>query len=105
VASSLREGGSASERGAVRVPQLAVNALLARVEPTCLVIDIEGGEAELLPAIEWRGVRKLVLELHPHVIGEAKVRELTALIAAHGFREDRAVSSTRKKFFVRAGGT
>lgn len=91
------------ERAAVRVPRLAVNELLARVAPSCLVIDIEGGEAELLPAIAWRGVRKLVLELHPHVIGEAKTRELLALLAAQGFREDRAISSTRKKFFVRAG--
>jgi FkbM family methyltransferase len=94
---------AAGEREAVRVPQLAVNELLARVRPTCLVVDIEGGEAELLPAIDWRGVRKLILELHPHVIGEAKTRELLALLAARGFGEDRAISSTRKKFFARGG--
>jgi len=100
VSSSLRDPGGAVQR--VRVPQLAVNELLGRLAPTCLVIDIEGGEAELLPAIEWRGVRKLILELHPHVIGEAKTRELLALLEARGLREERAISSTRKKFFARA---
>jgi hypothetical protein len=46
-------------------------------------------------------VRKLVLELHPHRIGEARARELLALLASLGFREDRAISTTRKKFFAR----
>jgi FkbM family methyltransferase len=101
VSSSLAPGGEA--RASVRVPQLAVNELLRRVAPTCLVIDVEGAEAELLPAIDWRGVRKLILELHPHRIGAERTRELLALLAAQGFREERAISSTRKKFFARAG--
>jgi len=104
VASSLRDPGAAATRDPVRVPRLAVNELLGHVAPSCLVIDIEGGEAELLPAIDWRGVRKLILELHPHVIGEAKTRELLALLAAQGLREERAISSTRKKYFARASG-
>jgi hypothetical protein len=29
------------------------------------------------------------------------VRELLALLAAQGFREERALSTTRKKFFAR----
>jgi FkbM family methyltransferase len=103
-ASSLHAARGADDaRRRVRVPRLAVGELLARVAPTCLVIDIEGGEAELLPALDWRGVRKLILELHPHVIGEAAVRELLALLAAQGFREERALSTTRKKFFARPG--
>ena len=100
VASSLHERSAGAR--AVRVPRLAVNEELRRARPTCLVIDIEGGEGELLPVIDWTGVRKLVIEVHPHVIGEARVRELLSLLAAQGFRQDRSVSSTRKKFFVRA---
>ncbi|HEY8119848.1 MAG TPA: FkbM family methyltransferase [Myxococcota bacterium] len=85
----------------VRVPRIAVAELLRRVAPSFLIVDIEGGEAELLPEIDWTGVRKLLLELHPHVIGEARVSELLRLLAARGFREERAISSTRKKFFAR----
>lgn len=89
---------------AVRVPRLAVNDEIRRVAPTCLVIDIEGGESELLPLIEWRGIRKLILELHPQRIGEARARELVELLRRHGFREARAISTTRKKFFARSAG-
>jgi FkbM family methyltransferase len=100
VASSVRE--RSRDARAVRVPQRAVNEELRRVRPSCLVIGIEGGESELLPMIDWTGVYKLVLEVHPHVIGEARARELIALLAAQRFREERRVSSTRKKFFARA---
>jgi FkbM family methyltransferase len=99
VASSLRVRSAAAR--AVRVPQLAVNEELRKVRPSCLVIDIEGGESELLPAIDWAGVRKLVIEMHPHVIGAERVGELIALLAAQGFRGDGSLSSTRKKFFAR----
>ncbi len=102
VSSSLRARSASAAR--VRVPRLAVNELLHRVAPTCVVIDIEGGEAELVPAIDWRGVRKLILELHPHLIGEATTRELLDGLAAYGFLEQRAISSTRKKYFARASG-
>ena len=99
VSSSLRRPSASAL--AVRVPQLAVNDEIRRVAPTCLVMDIEGGEAELLPVIEWHGIRKLILELHPRQIGESAARELVALLASHGFREERAISTTRKKFFRR----
>jgi FkbM family methyltransferase len=85
----------------LRVPRLAANAELRRVRPTCLVVDIEGGESELLPLLDLTGVRKLILELHPHVIGAERCADLVALLAAQGFREDRWISSTRKKYFER----
>lgn len=102
VASSTQR--RSAEATSLRVPQLAVNDELRRVAPSCLVIDIEGGESELLPLIEWAGVRKLILELHPQRIGEARTRELLELLAQHGFREERAISSTRKKYFARSTG-
>jgi FkbM family methyltransferase len=96
---------SGASRGAsaapVRVPRIAIAELMRSVRPSFLVIDVEGGEAELLPAIDWRGVRKVALELHPQRIGAARTRELLALLEARGFREDRAISSSRKKFFER----
>jgi FkbM family methyltransferase len=86
----------------IEVPQLAVNAEIARWQPTLLIMDIEGGEAELLPLIDWSTIRKLVLELHPSVLGPNKVQGLLSLLATAGFVEDRRVSSTRKKYFARA---
>ncbi|HEU4429626.1 MAG TPA: FkbM family methyltransferase [Myxococcota bacterium] len=98
--SSLLRRSDAATR--VRVPQHVVGEVIARVNPTCLVIDIEGGEVELLPAIDLRGVRKLILELHPHRVGETRTAMLVTWLTAQGLREDRAISSTRKKYFARA---
>jgi FkbM family methyltransferase len=85
----------------IAVPRLAVNGLLRERRPTLLVVDVEGGESELLPAIDWTGIRKLVLELHPDVIGAARCRELVTGLESHGLREVRALSSARKKYFER----
>ncbi len=98
-ASSTHPRGDAT---AVLVPRIAVNDLLRERRPTLLVMDVEGGESELLPAIDWTGVRKLVLELHPDVIGAARCRELVRLIESQGFREHRSLSSTRKRYFERS---
>ena len=52
----------------VQVPTLSVEKMLDDFKPDVLVIDIEGGEAELLPQLNLLGVRALVLELHPALI-------------------------------------
>jgi FkbM family methyltransferase len=83
------------------VPTLDLNREISRRGATLLLLDVEGGESDLLPAIRWQGVRKLVIELHPHLIGAQRCRELVELLAAAGFREDRRVSSTRKKYVER----
>lgn len=44
---------------------------LAEFRPDVLVVDIEGGEDELLSGADLRGLRALVLELHPKVIDRA----------------------------------
>src|SRR5215207_4951355 len=40
------------------------------VGPTFLIVDIEGGELDLLPSLSLDGIRTVVIELHPDVIGE-----------------------------------
>jgi len=99
VASSLLRRSNSATR--VRVPQHAASEVIARVKPSCLIVDIEGGEVELLPAIDLRGVRKLILELHPDRIGETRAAMLVTWLTAQGLCEDRSISSTRKKFFAR----
>ena len=55
------------------VPQRAINAVMAEVQPDVLVCDIEGAEAHLLPAADLSGLRIAVIELHPQWIGGAGV--------------------------------
>ncbi|MRU14955.1 FkbM family methyltransferase [Roseovarius sp. A21] len=55
----------------VQVPTLSVQETLENFKPDVLVIDIEGGEAELFPQLNLTGVRALILELHPALISRS----------------------------------
>ena len=48
--------------------------MLEEVRPEVLICDIEGGEAELLPAGDWSSLRAAVIELHPQWIGQSGVQ-------------------------------
>jgi len=85
----------------ITVPQLDVNAEVRRIRPTCLIMDIEGAESELLPRIDLRAIRKIIIELHPRHIGHARGEELIGLLAAQGFVVHRSISSARKKYLER----
>ena len=51
-----------------------VNTVFRELKPDVLVCDIEGGEADLLPALKYDGLRAAVIELHPQWIGAEGVR-------------------------------
>ncbi|MDQ2088371.1 FkbM family methyltransferase [Marimonas arenosa] len=65
------------EDGILSVEQIEVrgiNTVFREIKPDVLVCDIEGGEAEILPALRYDGLRAAVIELHPQWIGAPGVR-------------------------------
>ncbi len=50
-----------------------------------VMVGMEGAEEEILPVADLEGVRALILELHPHIIGAAKVSALVKDLEARGF--------------------
>ena len=64
-------------------------------------MDIEGGEGDLVPLIDWSGVRKLAIELHPELLGAAGMKAILATLAAAGFEESRLLSGKRKRYFYK----
>jgi FkbM family methyltransferase len=81
--SSLTSRGERTR--AVRVPTKLLNAEIARIQPSVLVIDIEGGEFELFPRIDLRTVRKIVMELHPRNAEREKTKSLISDLYAREF--------------------
>jgi FkbM family methyltransferase len=69
----------------VDVPVWAFNGELERRRPTALIIDIEGGEAELIEYMRLDGVRTVIIELHPRFIGVERTAAVKAFFAAAGF--------------------
>lgn len=75
----------------VLVRQIDLNEELARVNPTFLVVDIEGGEGEFFDYARLDGVRKICVEMHPHVIGSARISALLGKLFDQGFVLDCAI--------------
>lgn len=84
---------SQASSSTVTVPVRPFDEAMHEVSPTFLVIDIEGGELGLLPALRLDGVRTVVLELHPALIGEDGCAAVLGAIEDAGFAFDPAASS------------
>lgn len=81
--SSLVERPGSSVR--VAVDGRLVNEEIRRVDPSFLIVDIEGGEAMLFEAIDLGNVQKVLIELHPHVIGHERCSAVVRAILNAGF--------------------
>lgn len=58
----------------VQIDKHGISPTLKEVQPNVLVCDIEGAEADLLPAGDWSGLRVAIIELHPQWIGQSGVQ-------------------------------
>lgn len=78
----------ANDLHTVEVEQLTIPSLIGRFDftPDTLIMDIEGGEM-FIPADHLARFDTIITELHPELIGEARVRELTEDLAHRGLRE------------------
>lgn len=83
------------------ISSVSIHDVVAKHKPTVLVIDIEGGEIDLLPAANLDGVRELIIELHPHIVGENATHEFISSLLKRGFTEtgriEKNIRLTRKK--------
>ena len=85
----------------VRIRQIDFNSELRRVAPTFLIVDVEGGEYELLRNADLSVVSKLCLEIHPDVLGNARVSELFAGLIEGGLALDFGLMRKNVFFFYR----
>ncbi|MCB9958389.1 MAG: FkbM family methyltransferase [Rhodospirillaceae bacterium] len=59
--------------------------VLADFAPTVVVMDAEGAELTVLPLLAGASVRGIIVELHPHIVGEAECEALLQQMAEMGF--------------------
>lgn len=91
---SLVAGGNSGR--SVCVPAASLGSLVRRLAyaPTALIIDIEGAEQ----FVDFRqvppSVQKLIIELHPGVIGHAKTYRIVSDLVTLGFRVEREEGGT-----------
>jgi FkbM family methyltransferase len=86
----------------IQAPRRDFIRQLEKTQATFVLMDIEGGEIELLDKPLPPHVRKLVVEIHPNVVGPEKIVALMGRLAAQGFEAVEAASEGRVLAFVRA---
>jgi len=93
---------SAKNSKQVTVPAINVNTLIAEYDPTYLIIDIEGAETAIIPMLDMRGVRKLLIELHPQFSSLTAANEVILHLFRKGFVIDFRRLIRNQIYFVRA---
>lgn len=76
----------------VRVPTVDASAFIADKGITVLIADIEGAELDLFRDLRVEGLKRIVLEVHPHKIGKAGMIEIFSGLCAEGFAYNAALS-------------
>ncbi|MCB6178831.1 FkbM family methyltransferase [Rhodobacter sp. Har01] len=85
VSSSIYDRGLQAQK--VTVESDAIDRVLKDEQATVLVMDVEGAEIDLLQAANLSGLREIIVELHPHIVGEAATRAMIDSVCARGFRD------------------
>lgn len=65
-----------SKLGEIEVPAFNLTEVLSNFRPDILICDIEGAEADLIPAFDVTGLRAAVIELHPHRLSDVEIKAI-----------------------------
>lgn len=99
-ASSSHAGRAVGSIKTVDVPVYELHAEIVKFKPTYLFIDIEGGEDYLTGCSNLPGVRKVMAEVHPDLIGNDGVTRFVRWLEQLGFKKD-GLSKDRELYFAR----
>ncbi|WP_413167422.1 FkbM family methyltransferase [Capilliphycus salinus ALCB114379] len=76
------------ESAAIQVKTQNINQAIESQNANFLIIDIEGGEANLIPKINLNNIRKILIEIHPQVIGNEGFSRVFLSLLSNGFLYD-----------------
>lgn len=86
----------------IRIPRRSLNDAIRRIDPTFLIMDIEGGERELFRFIDFHNIRKVALELHTEWIGRDEAEAIRRRLRDAGFAVDEGpIQSPVHQLFAR----
>ncbi|MBE0454439.1 FkbM family methyltransferase [Roseovarius autotrophicus] len=94
----------ASPETLVEVPHLGLGALMARMRPHVVIMDIEGAEAHLFNAPWPEHVLHVMMELHPGRYPDAVIKRIVDCMSDSGLTYDPGPSRGRILCFRRVRG-
>lgn len=63
----------------------ALENVLSNYQPDTIIMDVEGAEIDLLTSSSLDGIYLMIVELHPHIVGEDKIYQLNETLKLLGF--------------------
>lgn len=81
---------------AERVESVAIEDVIASHRPNVIIMDVEGAEAELLQETDLKGIELIIVEMHPHIVGEDKIQKVFDALLVLGFK----ISKQEHKTYV-----
>ena len=76
------------------IQSVMINDLIDRHRPTVITMDVEGGEVELLPVSDLGGVRGVIVEMHPWIVGKEPIEQVVEGMKEKGWRIARKRANT-----------
>ncbi|MEM0915062.1 MAG: FkbM family methyltransferase [Planctomycetota bacterium] len=89
----------------VKTRRLDLTEEIRRIRPTFLIMDIEGGEIDIIDAIEFDTIEKIAMEVHPQKTGQAAIDGMDARLREAGFQREWAGEDDQHVFYARASTT
>jgi FkbM family methyltransferase len=80
----------------INVPVMSFNEVVRSINPTFLILDVEGGEYELVEYADFYNVRKLLIEIHSWLLSPEQVQFVKDKLMQKGFH---LVESSGKEEF------
>jgi FkbM family methyltransferase len=85
----------------IKIPVKSFNQEVQRINPTFLIIDIEGGEYDLVQYANFHNVKKILIEIHHTVLGLEKANFVKMKLKESGFQINEKYSYSQEFFLER----
>jgi FkbM family methyltransferase len=69
----------------IKTPRISLNERVRTLQTSFLIMDIEGGEIDVIETLEPGTLRKIAMELHPEVTGQEAIDGMFNRLSQHGF--------------------
>jgi FkbM family methyltransferase len=103
VVSSRFERPGETNRQSQIIPAVSLQTLIDSIQPSFLIMDIEGAEVDLADErLNLGSLKKLCIEMHPHIVGHEAVTRVIGRLIAQGFALNLRESKQDVLYFSRA---
>ncbi|MGB3246683.1 MAG: FkbM family methyltransferase [Sulfitobacter sp.] len=69
----------------ISTPRISLNERIRTLQTSFLIMDIEGGEIDIIETLEPGSLRKIAMELHPEVTGQDAIDSMFQRLSEQGF--------------------